>query len=65
MNQLDILIIDYLKKNSIYPDSELTIMRKMIQQSHLNFLVKHNAVLITDYEELIYKNNIPGNNAIP
>jgi len=65
MNQLDILIIDYLKPFKIYNELELNTMRKMIQQSHFDFLAQRNAILITDCEELITDNkNIENNHSI-
>ena len=54
MNQLDILIVDYLKKFSIYDAEEIMLIRKMIQKAHIDSLPENNSCLITDYEELIY-----------
>jgi hypothetical protein len=58
MNQLDILIADYLKKYNIYREPELTGMRKKIQQSHFDFLTREHAILITDHEELHYNDEV-------
>jgi hypothetical protein len=57
LNQLDILIIDYLKKFSIYTGEEIMVLRKMIQQSHIDSLPHNHSCIITDYEELIYDGN--------
>ena len=56
LNQLDILIVDFLRKQNIYTSEELNALRKSIQQSHLNSLPKNRSCLVTDYEELIYRN---------
>ena len=60
MNQLDILICDYILKFDIYSEHEINEFRKNIQQNHLNLLPKGKSCLITDYEEL----NIGDNNKI-
>jgi hypothetical protein len=54
LNQLDILLIDYLKKYSIYKEEEILSLRKHIQQSHLDSITSNNSCLITDFEELVY-----------
>lgn len=59
MNQLDILIIDYLKTQRIYSAEELHTLRTNIQQSHLNAMPKNRSCLITDYEELLYRKEDP------
>lgn len=52
LNQLDILICDYILKFNIYSAQEINEFRKIIQQNHLNALPKGKSCLITDYEEL-------------
>jgi hypothetical protein len=54
LNQLDILLTDYLKKFSIYDESELNFFRSRIQKSHIGSLIPGKSCLITDYEEEIY-----------
>lgn len=54
LNQLDILLADYLKKFSIYDDSELNFFRSRIQKSHIDSLIPGKSCLITDYEEEIF-----------
>jgi hypothetical protein len=54
LNQLDILIIDYIKGYNLYSESEILDFRRRIQQKHLNTLPKGKTCLITDYEELVY-----------
>lgn len=52
LNQLDILVVDNLKKLNIYNDDELFAIKRRIQQSHLDALKKFSSTLITDYEEI-------------
>jgi hypothetical protein len=52
LNQLDILLIDYLKKFVDMTDENILRIRGIIQQAHLNFLSRHKSCLITDYEEI-------------
>lgn len=52
LNQLDILIIDYLKKKIDLSDNEIIRFREIIQSSHIDFLLKHCYCLITDTEEI-------------
>ncbi len=55
LNQLDILIVDYLKRFSIYTGEEIMDLRKMIQQSHLDSLQGGQSCIITDFEERVYE----------
>ncbi len=59
LNQLDILIIDYLKKYRIYSPEELNVLRTAIQKSHLDTMPGNRSCLITDYEELMYRDEDP------
>ncbi len=54
LNQLDILIIDYLKNFRVYSDQELDKIRAVIQNSHIFSLTPGKAAIITDYLEMIY-----------
>lgn len=56
LNQLDILLVDYLKENIKINDFDIQDFRGKIQQSHINFLSKFNFCLITDFEEEVYEN---------
>lgn len=58
LNQLDILICDYLKKQEIYSDEEIRNFRKIIQQKHIDLLPKNKSCIITDYEELNYDDHM-------
>jgi hypothetical protein len=52
LNQLDILICDYLIEKKIFDDKEILAFRKFIQNSHLDLLPKNKSALITDCVEL-------------
>ncbi len=54
LNQLDMLLAEYLKKYGIYEDNELNYLRKRIQKLHIDSLIPGKSCLITDYEEEIY-----------
>jgi hypothetical protein len=52
LNQLDILICDYIDKFKLYNKEEINSFRKLIQTNHLQLLPADKSALITDYEEL-------------
>lgn len=53
LNQLDILLVDYLKKrNGRITESEITRFRKKIQQFHIDWITAKPGCLITDVLEL-------------
>jgi len=54
LNQLDILLLDYIKGYNLYNEQELQHLRVSIQQKHLNSLPLDKSCLITDFEELVY-----------
>ncbi len=54
LNQLDILLVDYIKKYIEYPESEINDFRKKIQENHLALLEPGRSCLITDEEELVF-----------
>jgi hypothetical protein len=66
MNQLNILIREYLRKKRIYTDRELLQLDRKIQQDHLNLLAEGKSCLITDYEEEMYdkEGNFIGSNPL-
>jgi len=66
MNQLNILVTEYMKTKKIYTDRELLELDRKIQQNHLNILQKGKSCLITDYEEELYdpKNQFIGSNPL-
>jgi hypothetical protein len=56
LNQLDILLVDYLKGYCLYSEEELMQLRVSIQQKHFDTMPKGKTSLITDYEELVFGN---------
>lgn len=58
LNQLDIILVDYIKEFDLYNEEELSAFRKKIQIHHINSLPKGKTCLITDFEEIIIDNEI-------
>jgi hypothetical protein len=52
LNQLDIILLDYLKKSLVIPAELDPKIRRLIQDSHLHMLPKSKSCLVTDVEEL-------------
>ena len=53
LNQLDILLLDYLKEYFKIEDKKLAEIRKYIQDYHIEILPKSKSCLIADYEEVL------------
>ena len=53
INQLDIILMNYIKRFIKYPDDEVNFFRKRIQENHLELLKPGNSCLICDREEII------------
>jgi hypothetical protein len=53
LTQLESLLIDFIKKRSKIKEQEFNIFRTEIQKKHIDFLKKHNSVLISDTTEVI------------
>jgi hypothetical protein len=53
LTQLESLLVEFIKKRSKTDKEELMLFRAEIQKQHLNFLMKHPSVLITDIAEVI------------
>jgi len=53
LNQLDILLIDHIKRHIFYENDEIVGFRKLIQQHHLSFLTPWSSCLVTDVKEII------------
>ena len=51
LNQLNIILIDYLKKFTTYSDSELQQIAKSMQANHIKCLPEGKSCLISDIEE--------------
>ena len=53
LTQLESLLVEFIKKRSRTDKEELKIFRAEIQKKHINFLMKHQSVMITDIAEVI------------
>lgn len=52
LTQIESLLIDFLKKRSNVKEEEFLLFRKKIQNRHIEFLKKHQSVLISDVAEI-------------
>jgi hypothetical protein len=52
LTQLETLIVDFLRKRTNINEAELTRFRTEIQNRHIDFLLKHHSVLISDVAEI-------------
>ena len=57
LNQLDILLADYIMEHISPGDKEITAFRKMIQQRHIALLPPSRSCLVFDYQEITYDIN--------
>ena len=57
LNQLNILLVDYLKKYNIYTKTELVEFAKIIQENHILNLPIGKSCLISDVRENLYNIN--------
>lgn len=53
LDQLDIILTDYIKEYKVYTDAEIDRIVEIIQQSHLNSLPQNKSLLICDMEEVL------------
>jgi hypothetical protein len=56
LNQLDILIADYIKKHITISSETLNLIRSKLQGDHINLLKKTNFIIVTDHTEEIFNN---------
>jgi hypothetical protein len=54
MCQLDILILEYIRKFKFENEAAFKTLRQNIQKSHIQSLLASDSCLITDFEELVY-----------
>ena len=54
LNQLDILICDYLIEKKQFTEPELVALRKKIQENHVKILPKGKSCLVTDFYEVSF-----------
>ena len=65
LNQLDIILCDYLLKQKPFQQEELTPFRAAIQAFHLNWISKKPACLVTDIlEEVVDRNGVKSSKAL-
>ncbi len=57
LTQLEVRIIELIRRRTTATEEELLRFRTEIQEKHINFLKKHNSVLITDYAEIFTDKN--------
>lgn len=53
MDQLDGLLVEYLKSKINQPEAYWKKLRELIQKNHLRLLKKHHSLLITDTNEIV------------
>jgi len=53
LNQLDILLVDYIRLHGRYDEDSILNFRKIIQESHINMIREHSFILMTDYREIL------------
>ena len=54
LNQLDILLIDYIQKQKLLNPDQEKQLRKIIQTNHIRSLPEGKSCIITDFEEILY-----------
>ena len=54
LNQLDILLIDYLSQFFELSDEEISVFRNNVQQYHINMLPRTRSCMVADYEEITF-----------
>jgi len=54
LNQLDILLVDYILKKTDFNDLLIARFRKNLQASHIAMLKDHPFILMTDYKEILF-----------
>jgi hypothetical protein len=54
LNQLDILLVDYILKKTDFDDGLIAHFRKKLQESHISMLQEHPFILMTDYKEILF-----------
>jgi hypothetical protein len=57
LTQLESRLVDFIKRRSLTAGDDLNLFRAGIQRSHIDFLLKHRSVLITDRAEVITRKN--------
>jgi hypothetical protein len=53
LNQLDILLVDYINQKTMPGKEWINQFRKTLQEAHIRMLKEHPFILITDYREIL------------
>jgi hypothetical protein len=53
LTQLESLLIDFIKKRGRIKEEEFDLFRAEIQKKHIDFLLNHKSILITDVAEVL------------
>jgi hypothetical protein len=53
LNQLDILLADYILQKARTGEEYINLFRKTLQEEHIRMLKEHPFILITDYREIL------------
>jgi hypothetical protein len=53
LDQLDVILTDYMRENSVYTEDELAVITRKIQKAHLDALPRNKSLLICDLEEWV------------
>ena len=56
LNQLDILLVDYIQKKAVCNADQILEFRKMLQELHIRMLREHPFILVTDFREILINN---------
>jgi hypothetical protein len=59
LTQLAALPVDYLRRKTRITPEEIKLIRRTVQQSHLEMLQRYNSVLITDFAEITAEHGSP------
>ena len=54
LTQLDVLPVEFLRRHSSVDGGEIINFRAKVQKAHIDFLMNHQSVLITDFEEVTF-----------
>jgi hypothetical protein len=53
LNQLDILLVDYMRKKLRTKEEQIRNFRKSIQEAHIRLLMEHPFIMVTDFREIL------------
>jgi hypothetical protein len=56
LNQLDILLVEYIERKLECDAETIAGFRRVIQESHINMLIQHPFILVSDTREILFNN---------